>query len=139
MATINSTDKMNQVAEYLLKLLQVNCPKDTTNLSQNINIQYVEDGKARIVIGHEKADYAVYTNEPWTSERWNGKTNPNEGWVNRTIEESAPIIQQIMSGQISEEDFNQMITDLENEFDAQVQERLDEIDRKLNMLKNNNT
>ena len=22
----------------------------------------------------------LYTNEPWSSTKWNGKTNPNEGW-----------------------------------------------------------
>ena len=29
------------------------------------------------------APYVPYTNEPWISEKWNGKKNPNEGWFER--------------------------------------------------------
>ncbi len=31
------------------------------------------------------APYAVYTNEPWVSDTWNGAKNPNEGWVERAV------------------------------------------------------
>ena len=136
MAVLSLEERLEQVAEYLQWMLKVNCPKDTTNLSNNINIEYTEKGMPRIVIGNEEnADYAVYTNEPWTSDRWDGKQNPNEGWVDRTIAESTSMIQQIMSGEIPEDEFNELVGELKNEYDAQVDEIINEIDNELNSLR----
>ena len=133
MAQITALDRLDRATRYLQMLLKVNCPKDTTNLSRNINIQYVEEGKARIVIGNENADYAVYTNMPWED-----GVNPNQGWVEATIAQATPIIQQLLSGEISQEEFERLYGKYEFEYDSQVQEIVDGIDNKLNELKGEN-
>ena len=134
MAILSRLEKLEQAAKYLVEMLKINCPKDTTNLSRSINIQYVEEGKARIVIGHEDADYAVYTNEPWIDKRWNGKKNPNDGWVEKTIMEATPMIQQLLSGEIDEAEFNDLIKGLQSNYDEQVKERINDINLKLEIL-----
>ena len=133
MAQITALDRLDRATRYLQMLLKVNCPKDTTNLSRNINIQYVEEGKARIVIGNENADYAVYTNMPWED-----GVNPNQGWVEATIAQATPMIQQLLSGEISQEEFERLYGKYEFEYDSQVQEIVDGIDNKLNELKGEN-
>lgn len=93
-------------ALYLHSALVANCPKDTWNLALN-GIRIVQDaGKFYVVVGGESAPYAHFTNE-----KWEKGTNPNEGWVERTIEMCLPYIKQIMSGTISTEEVNQIIQD----------------------------
>lgn len=59
----------------------------TGNLAFNaLRIKIVDD-TVDIYIDENIAPYAVYTNEPWTSPRWNRKSNPNEGWWGRFCEE----------------------------------------------------
>ena len=128
MSTLN--ERLEQATKYLQMLLKVNCPKDTTNLSRNINIEYIDDGKARIIIGNENADYAVYTNMAWKD-----GVNPNQGWVESTIAQATSIIQQLLSGEIPLEEVSELIVDSKDEYDLQVQEIINEIDNKLNGLK----
>lgn len=93
-----------QAAQYLHAALVAQCPKDTWNLALN-GIRIVQDaGKFYIVIGGESAPYAHFTNEKWDK----GK-NPNEGWIERTIEMCLPYIKEIMSGAITENEINQTI------------------------------
>lgn len=67
-----------EVAEELRS--EIFIPVDTGNLKDH-GLQYREEGDAyHIWIDLEQAPYMPYTNEPWTSPKWNGKTNPNEGW-----------------------------------------------------------
>ena len=47
-------------------------------------------------IGGEPAPYATYTNEPWISEKWNGKQNPNQGWIQNGISSALPTLQSIL-------------------------------------------
>lgn len=69
------------------------CPKDTLNLQNNaIKIVQVSDREWQITIGGAEAPYAVYTNEPWQSPRWNGKQNPNQGWINEAVKHIAEMI-----------------------------------------------
>jgi len=44
----------------------------------------VNTGQA-IIIGNSELDYATYTNEVWISPKWNGKQNPNEGWIDTIV------------------------------------------------------
>ena len=90
-----------QACKILQSALVANAPKDTWNLALNSIRLVQEAGQWYVLIGGEIAPYAVYTNEPWSR----GK-NPNEHWIENTIEQCLPIIGQIMSGAISEGEIN---------------------------------
>lgn len=94
------------VAEILKNQLIINAPKDTFNLALNAIRKVYENGLWYVVIGGELAPYAIYTNEPWISSRWNGKSNPNEGWIQNTIYEMTHVIELIFSGSYTDEDID---------------------------------
>lgn len=117
-------DKLEQASRYLQQVLKIFAPKDTGNLSLNaIRVVQVAPNKWQIVIGGEIAPYAVYTNNKWIASRWAGKTNPNEGWVNKAIESAKPYLIQILSGAVD-------ITEIEKAILEQqgiLQDELDEL------------
>lgn len=57
-------------------------PWDTGNMATNALRYRIEGNVFHIFMDEKIAPYVVYTNEPWTSARRHGKTNPNEGWWN---------------------------------------------------------
>ena len=57
----------------------------------------------QVTIGNENAPYAVYTNEPWIAPRWGGKPNPNEGWIDRAVEDFVKQLAGRYGGSISTE------------------------------------
>ncbi len=62
-------------------------PRDTGNMAY-MALQYeIQNGILAITINPDIAPYVPYTNEPWLSERWHGKKNPNEGWWDRFVAE----------------------------------------------------
>lgn len=62
-------------------------PIDTGNLRRNaIILEPLSPMKFKITVDVTIAPYMPYTNEPWTSPKWNGKKNPNEHWWNDTVE-----------------------------------------------------
>lgn len=95
-------DIIYEACRILKTVLQARAPYDTGNLAMN-SIR-IDRARGRVIIGGETAEYAPYTNEPWISEKWKGKRNPNEGWIQRAIEEALPIIQKVLSGKASEKD-----------------------------------
>lgn len=103
-------DRLEQTADFLVLWLQVKAPKKSFNLTINgIKKAYDElTGYPIIVIGGESAPYAIYTNEPWIANRWNGKQNPNQEWIQNAIIEVIPTIQAIMSGIITQEDYTRI-------------------------------
>lgn len=69
--------------------IKMESPIDTGNLRNNaVTLSNMGNGIYRIYIDETIAPYMVYTNEPWTSEFWAGKQNPNEGWWNRAAEKA---------------------------------------------------
>ena len=76
-------------------------PIDTGNMRYNAT-QFDSLGRRRceIVVNGDIAPYAVYTNEPWVSPYWNGKKNPNEGWVEGGAELIAMHIAQQLGGRV---------------------------------------
>ncbi len=91
-------DLICEACKILKLVLQARAPYDTGNLAIN-SIRIVEN---KVLIGGEIADYAIFTNEPWTK----GK-NPNEGWVQRAIAEAAPLIQRTLGGRATVQDVRQ--------------------------------
>lgn len=120
-------NRQYQAALLLQTALVANAPKDTWNLALN-GIRLVQDnGQWYVLIGGEIAPYAVFTNEPWTR----GK-NPNEGWIERTIEECLPMIQQIMSGTITQEEVDEWKRQqYETDLTRQYQEHIARKEREL--------
>ena len=82
-------DMIKETLSLLKLVLQARAPYDTGNMALN-SIRIVDNA---VYIGGEIADYAIFTNEPWTNRP--GK-NPNEGWVQRAIMEAVPIIQKAL-------------------------------------------
>lgn len=93
-------DKIKLACDNLCIILKAEAPYDTGNLAINsIRVIETEPGEYHVAIGGELAPYAKYTQEAWTR----GK-NPNEGWINRGIEKTMPLIKRIMSGAITEDE-----------------------------------
>src|SRR5690554_5764484 len=91
-----------QAALLLHTALVANAPKDTWNLALNSIRIAQEHGQWFVLIGGEIAPYAEFTNEPWERGQ-----NPNEGWIERTIEKCMPMIEQIMSGSITQAEIDE--------------------------------
>ena len=65
------------------QIFQAIVPIDTGNMRYNATtFNSTGTMSCTIKVDGSIAPYAVYTNEPWLSPRWHGKTNPNEGWWN---------------------------------------------------------
>lgn len=59
----------------------------TGNMALNaLKYEWLDGGATfHMWIDEDIAPYVFYTNEPWTSPRWHGKKNPNEGWWNTAM------------------------------------------------------
>ena len=118
---IKFEDRRIFAAEYLCNVLKLFAPKDTGNLSTNgIRILDKSNGIYDIGIGGEPAPYAIYTNEPWKSEKWGGKKNPNQGWIQNAISAALPMIKQIFEGAITEDDLQTLLQNQQEQFQSQL-------------------
>lgn len=99
----------NKAVEDLRKL----APKDTGNLAFNaINIEFPSpdecviyiDGTTINKVPYGIAPYMPFTNEPWTSPKWNGKKNPNEAWFQNACEYIIAQISKATKGELSSND-----------------------------------
>lgn len=61
-------------------------PKRTGNLAYNALGYRWEGNTFHMWVDEAIAPYMVYTNEVWTSPRWRGRKNPNEGWWQEACE-----------------------------------------------------
>ena len=120
-------EKLEQASKYLQQVLKVFAPKDTGNLSLNaIRIVQVAPSKYQIIIGGEIAPYAVYTNAEWVAQRWAGKVNPNQGWVNRAIDNAKPVLMSILSGAITLSEIDSAILEQKGILQSQLNELAEE-------------
>jgi hypothetical protein len=84
--------KMRDIAARAKVLVLQQAPVRTGNLANSIKVSYTETG-FKIFIDTNQAPYATYTINPWLSERWKGRANPNEGW----FEDAANIVARYIS------------------------------------------
>lgn len=92
-----------QFANRVMSLIRKFAPKDTGNLAYNaIQMHYVNENKIIIEVNQSEAPYMVYTNEPWISDRWKGKKNPNEKWWEKAIERAVQIASAEIGGKTIE-------------------------------------
>ncbi len=75
-------------------------PRDTGNMAFNALTINVNNDMIDIFVNPAIAPYVPYTNEPWLSERWHGKKNPNEGWWDRFVAEFAKRLANKLKGVI---------------------------------------
>lgn len=108
------------VCDLLVAILRVHCPYDTGMLSKSI--EQTSDFSA-VLIGGENAPYAIYTNESWSlfNPPLQGKTNPNEGWIDMALQEAIPHIRSALEGRASEKDLLDLI-EVYNEQYSSVQQ-----------------
>lgn len=62
-------------------------PRDTGNMAYMALMYDIQNGTLTIYVNEDIAPYVTYTNEPWISPKWKGKTNPNQGWWVKFVEE----------------------------------------------------
>jgi hypothetical protein len=80
-------------------ILRDAAPVDTGNLKENaIRIVYSSKDECTLGVDGFIAPYAVYTNEPWTSPKWNGIPNPNEHWIDNAVKRIAEMIAEQLGG-----------------------------------------
>ena len=119
-------DPVREACRILKQVLQARAPYKTGNLALN-SIRIVGN---KVVIGGEIAPYAAFTNEPWESERSNGKMNPNERWIQRAIEEALPLIQRVLNGQASDADVKAAIRKYQGIYEERKRLRLELLKKK---------
>ena len=90
-------DAVVSVVETLRKEL---VPYDTGNMALNALRYEIKDDMIDISVDPDIAPYVPYTNEPWLSDRWNGKPNPNEGWWQRFADEFAKRLATKLRGEL---------------------------------------
>lgn len=72
----------------------------TGNLAFNgITVMLTAD-TVEIYVDPDIVPYMPYTNEPWISDKWHGKKNPNEGWWQRFAEEFMQRLAKRLKGEI---------------------------------------
>jgi hypothetical protein len=124
--------------QVLQIVLVKNAPKDQWNLAIN-GIRIMQANNTfYVAVGGEPAPYAEITNENWDKFKapLKGKVNPNEGWIDRSIEEAKPLIEQIMGGALTEQEVREfMLEKYEKDIDKQYQEHIKDLKFKLDKIK----
>lgn len=116
-------DRLYNAANFVKLSLQAYAPVDTGNMALNsIRVEQRGPYDFVVIVGGEPAPYAPATNQPWTSPRWNGRKNPNEGWVNDCLRSISSTIKSMMEGRISQEEIIRMNTALQIQVDIRTAE-----------------
>lgn len=146
--------KLDLCADYLVAVLQKNAPKDTWNLTLNAIAKVWYDGIPYVIVGGEIAPYAVYTNEKWetkeisyTTDKLFGKKvepyevkytrdkpNPNEGWINKSIEECIPTFKSVLTGKYSKSEIESKIALAGTSLEKQRQAFIDALKKERDKL-----
>ena len=73
----------------------------TGNMALNaLKYEWLDGGATfHMWIDEDIAPYVFYTNEPWTSPRWHGKKNPNEGWWDRMMDDFYNKLAELLGGE----------------------------------------
>lgn len=90
-----------EIATECHRILAEAAPVDTGNLKQSIEVLRRNDNEYHIVIPAAKVPYAVYTNERWISPYWQGKSNPNEKWIDKAVQSMAERLTAMLGGTMS--------------------------------------
>ena len=122
-------DMIYEACRILKQVLQARAPYDTGNLAMN-SIRIDRNRGCVLIGGQDIAPYAPFTNEPWTSAKLEGRQNPNEGWVQKAIEEALPIIQRVLSGKATDEDVRAARKQYKDIYKERKQKRIELLKQK---------
>ena len=103
-------ERIEQAISVLVMTLKAFSPYDKGRLS-TVGIRIVYGSTTYIAIGGSEAYYAVYTNEEWISPKWHGKKNPNEDWIDHAIKAALPIVRDIFSGNVTENEVQDYVNE----------------------------
>lgn len=97
----NKNDIYTVIQQVFESTFRPMIPLDTGNMQNNATkLEQIGPNTYRIRVDSGIAPYAVYTNEPWNSPKWNGKKNPNEKWFETAAERFANELAMALNGQI---------------------------------------
>lgn len=78
--------------------------KSTGNLANNATkIRFPSPDVCEIYVDESIAPYLPYTNEPWVAERWHGKQNPNEQWIQNAVMTILRYMEKQTKGELSDD------------------------------------
>ena len=81
---IDQVASFQNICNNVFNMLRKSAPYDTGNLSIDaVSMMFEDKNTCRIYIDEKIAPYMPYTNEPWVSQYWNGKQNPNLYWFDK--------------------------------------------------------
>ena len=95
---------LRHLAYEAMRMLRERSPYATGNMHDSIRVEKVKDGgisgggEYRVIIPADLVPYVVYTNEKWVSPYWKGKSNPNEHWVDKAVQEIVQRLATILDG-----------------------------------------
>lgn len=91
-------------------IIRQKAPFDTGNLSSNsLRMIFEDENTCRIYIDENIAPYMPYTNEPWVSQWWRGKQNPNLYWFDQAANDVMRILVLVANGDLSRTDNGKFI------------------------------
>ncbi len=88
------------IAVELAEKMRDGIPYDTGNMALDAFKYKVVGNTLTIEVDVAVAPYVYYTNEPWLSDKWRGKKNPNEGWWNRLVDNYARRLAERLKGDL---------------------------------------
>lgn len=91
---------VEEMRENFVPNLDTRYRTSTGNMALNALQYSVERDVFHIWIDDKIAPYVYYTEYPWTSPKWHGKQNPNEGWWERFYEEFARRLANKLKGEL---------------------------------------
>lgn len=85
-----------------LEYMRAICPVDTGNMRDTMRANKTGKNAYSVTINPDNlAYYAVYTNEKWIADRWNGRKNPNEKWIDSGVTTFAMYLAQSLGGELT--------------------------------------
>lgn len=93
---------LDGIAHKCLEYMRAICPVDSGNMRDTMRAVKTARNQYAVIINPDNlAYYAVYTNEKWISDRWNGRKNPNEKWIDSGVTTFAMYLAQALGGKLS--------------------------------------
>lgn len=93
---------LDGIAHKCLEYMRAICPVNEGNMRKTMRAVKTGKNEYTVIINPDNlAYYAVYTNEKWIDERWHGKQNPNEKWIDSGVTTFAMYLAQALGGKLS--------------------------------------